>query len=433
MSALDTQVKENTASIQILIDAAQKLSQIPAINPNIIADGDLFLLEILSTGQTVSVTKSQLVDILSSSNTAGILEIIAGDGINVNSTDSQKPIVSGAIAEGYTETGTLSGGDLAIVLGIATGINVNYNQTRNTFELEMTNEEILAATGKVLVNKDYIEYKAITLDQDQKPFINRETAQWDGVDDAWVSRRNRKGQGVYEMDYTFGPIGYASVASGEVQINNAEPSFSDSISFSIIDLAGNDNRGFLSYIRVGDEILLRPWDLSDFRVYSYLVLEIKGTGLYGVRPNGRNGYLVEDERLAVDIRINNQGIKNDLIYVGNNTGALITMGTPIRLSGGKTSGLNNIALSFADTKLNSRTDGFAFTDIAIGGSGTIASKGFIKDIDTSSFSSGDMLYISDVTPGLLTSTQPSPIARLVAKVTEASATGELFILCQELL
>ena len=60
---IEVQVAENTAAIQALIDEAKKIGQVPKIigDPN---DADMFIMEIEATGETVSITKAELITII---------------------------------------------------------------------------------------------------------------------------------------------------------------------------------------------------------------------------------------------------------------------------------------------------------------------------------------------------------------------------------
>jgi len=75
MSArIDNQVSQNASAIQTLIDNAQSINEMPVLSPAI-DNADLFVLQITSTGQTVSCTAQQVMDLFESTQTGLVVKV----------------------------------------------------------------------------------------------------------------------------------------------------------------------------------------------------------------------------------------------------------------------------------------------------------------------------------------------------------------------
>ncbi len=114
----------------------------------------------------------------------------------------------------------------------------------------------------------------------------------------------------------------------------------------------------------------------------------------------------------------------DEVY--NNTGATISNGRPVIVTG-LANGLPSIELAQANTF--SGCDGVIVTtmDIPTGTSGAVTTYGKVNDLDLSGFAINDKLYVSEVTPGIYTTTPPD-IATYVGKVFSNDAvTGSLYV------
>lgn len=116
-----------------------------------------------------------------------------------------------------------------------------------------------------------------------------------------------------------------------------------------------------------------------------------------------------------------------LVY--NGSGSTITNGSVVAVSGAQGQ-RPSIVLADADTEATSAaTLGIATQDIANGAEGYVTSFGFIRGIDTSSFTAGAPIYLSQ-TAGQFTATRPSAPAHTVflgwvIKVNASS--GEVFV------
>jgi hypothetical protein len=96
-----------------------------------------------------------------------------------------------------------------------------------------------------------------------------------------------------------------------------------------------------------------------------------------------------------------------LVKVVNKTGSTINNGEVVYISGA----LGNrptITLAQADAELTAdRTLGLATEDIGDNEEGYITTTGLVRDVNTSSFAIGDMLYLSAATPGAIVNTAPA--------------------------
>lgn len=96
-------------------------------------------------------------------------------------------------------------------------------------------------------------------------------------------------------------------------------------------------------------------------------------------------------------------------FVKNQTGATITKGTPVYASGTTgASGRINITKMIADGTVAIKLYlGVVATDITDGSDGLVITQGKIRGIDTSSFTAGNVLYVSAASAGVFTATKPS--------------------------
>ena len=110
----------------------------------------------------------------------------------------------------------------------------------------------------------------------------------------------------------------------------------------------------------------------------------------------------------------------------NNTGATITKGSPVYVSGHTTE--TQVADADNSSASTMPAFGIAKDDIANGATGTIVIAGEITGVNTSSFTIGDELYVG--TGGALTATKPTGTALIqkIGKVTKAAASGELLVI-----
>jgi hypothetical protein len=124
---------------------------------------------------------------------------------------------------------------------------------------------------------------------------------------------------------------------------------------------------------------------------------------------------------------------NVVCLVRNTTGATLTKGTAVYISGA--TGQNptvSKALANADST-SAQTLGLMTANLANNSNGYVTVIGLVTDIDTSAYTDGDQLYLSPTTAGTLTATKPYAPQHLVylAVVEHAHPTqGKLFVKVQ---
>ena len=124
---------------------------------------------------------------------------------------------------------------------------------------------------------------------------------------------------------------------------------------------------------------------------------------------------------------------NVICQVRNTTGATLTKGTAVYISGA--TGQNptvSKALATSDAT-SAQTLGLMTADLANNSNGYVTVIGLITNIDTSAYTDGEQLYLSGTTAGALTATKPHAPTHLVyvAVVEHAHPTqGKLFVKVQ---
>ncbi len=121
--------------------------------------------------------------------------------------------------------------------------------------------------------------------------------------------------------------------------------------------------------------------------------------------------------------------QENYIYIYNGTGATITDGQVVYVSG-VNAGVPSVALARADVITTAHAAGVATHSVENGTYGFITAFGEINNINTNAFNAGDTIYLSDITAGALTNvrpTQPS-YTTIIGKITEKNATtGKLVV------
>jgi hypothetical protein len=124
-------------------------------------------------------------------------------------------------------------------------------------------------------------------------------------------------------------------------------------------------------------------------------------------------------------------ISQDLIFkVINNTGTTIPNGSPVYITG-TSSGQTypNVALARADVAATSAVIGLTNGAIANGATGYVSSQGTIDNVNTSTFTVGQVLYLSPYSAGQLMNTiPPTGITVQVGVATFInSSTGHIYV------
>lgn len=117
-------------------------------------------------------------------------------------------------------------------------------------------------------------------------------------------------------------------------------------------------------------------------------------------------------------------LARDNVFVArNNTGSTITRGSAVYISGAA-SNAPTVTLARADAESTMPAVGLTYEDIPNSSFGRVIVLGDIININTSAFSAGDRLYVSQTTAGALTSTPPAhPNIRQAVAVVLVSGVG----------
>lgn len=137
---------------------------------------------------------------------------------------------------------------------------------------------------------------------------------------------------------------------------------------------------------------------------------------------------------AVDLSVATAASTTNLvIQVRNTTGATLTKGTAVYISGA-TGQIPTVTKAQANSDASSaQTLGLMTADLANNSNGYVTVIGLITNINTSAYTDGAQLYLSGATAGTLTATKPYAPTHLVyvAVVEYAHATqGKLFVKVQ---
>ncbi len=152
-----------------------------------------------------------------------------------------------------------------------------------------------------------------------------------------------------------------------------------------------------------------------------------------VHAEGRIHWDSTNRCLEIDSEVDgvsNQVGQENWIRVCNDTGSLITNGSVVYINGASL--INNvptISLARSDEYDTSRIIGVTTHDIATGDCGYVTSYGNVNDLDTSSYTAGDLVYLSDTVAGTYSHTKPvgGSFVVVVGVITRVDATnGRLF-------
>lgn len=132
----------------------------------------------------------------------------------------------------------------------------------------------------------------------------------------------------------------------------------------------------------------------------------------------------------IDNGITMQLGQEELVLCYNNTGVDIPNGSVVRQTGAN-GDMPTIALAKADS-INTYLDiGMTTQLIPNGTSGFVTTRGIVHDVDTSLFTSGQDLYLSESVAGGVTSTAPADSSHFVVKIGTAliisATTGSIYV------
>jgi hypothetical protein len=133
----------------------------------------------------------------------------------------------------------------------------------------------------------------------------------------------------------------------------------------------------------------------------------------------------------------NNDVTNNTIHLGqetqlkvyNNTGSTIAKGAPVYITS-TTSGFTYplIALAKADAQTTGNAIGLTNEAIATGSEGYVVINGILNGVNTSSYTVGDILYVSPYSAGQLMNTYPpTAYAVKIGVVAYANASGSIYV------
>jgi len=135
----------------------------------------------------------------------------------------------------------------------------------------------------------------------------------------------------------------------------------------------------------------------------------------------------QDEK-TIDVGINGVVLQMGqelMTMVRNTSGGTITQGTSCMVTGtiGASGRLTVSKMDLSTTSNYIKIIGVATEDIVNGADGFVTYFGKVRTLDTSMYTEGDMLFLSNTTPGLLTNVVPvTGVKQVVARVINVSAT-----------
>ena len=126
---------------------------------------------------------------------------------------------------------------------------------------------------------------------------------------------------------------------------------------------------------------------------------------------------------AIDAVLPSLGLPYFTHEVRNNSGATIAKGTPVYVTGFSTK--TTVAKSLGNTLATFPVIGLTTTAITNGSDGVVIVSGIFSDVNTSSYTAGDILYVG--TSGGLTDTQPAGGSGATGVVLKADATTGIIL------
>lgn len=141
----------------------------------------------------------------------------------------------------------------------------------------------------------------------------------------------------------------------------------------------------------------------------------------------------EDRALTVYVDILGVSLQigqEDWLRVKNGEGSNISDGQAVYISGSIGVAFPKVKLARSDNSSTAAVVGVATHDIPTDGAGIVTTFGMVKDINTSMFSAGDILYLSDTEFGKLTTvapTQPSFPIQIGVVIVSHHTEGKIFV------
>lgn len=240
----------------------------------------------------------------------------------------------------------------------------------------------------------------------------------------WSNKEDSIGSKGTAFNKNFGTIS-GTVATGDhVHTGTYEP-FNANIQTHIATTTGNPHN--VTKAEVGLSLVDNIGNSN--RVYNDFTPQTEAN--YPLYQQGRLFYDSTNDSLAVYNGVSNliqQLGQEFFVRVWNDSGADISVGAAVVFSGNikPTSGEPSIKLAVSDTLSNANVTGIATHTITNGGVGFVVCIGNVHGVDTSSFTAGDILYLSDTVAGSFRNTPPD-IPSICAVVVKADVVGQIFV------
>jgi len=116
-----------------------------------------------------------------------------------------------------------------------------------------------------------------------------------------------------------------------------------------------------------------------------------------------------------------------IVKIYNNNGGTLANGTVVRLDSGNVGGVPTVVRSQADTITNAGAFGVVTHDIPATETGYIASWGQVGGLDTSSYTAGDFLYLSETVAGGLTNVEQKILKPIAAVIVSDASEGIIMV------
>jgi hypothetical protein len=293
--------------------------------------------------------------------------------------------------------------------------------------------------AEILTTSNVLDFITST----QGAMLYRASGQWFGLGPSttgYVLQTNGAG-----ANPTWGQVNLATAVTGDLPLSNLAQASTGSILLgrgagagagdfqeitlgtnlsmtgTVLNASGGSGGGNVSgpASPITDNALVR-WDLTNTQIQNSGVIlsdTQEMSGLKSLTFNTAGGtvglakMVWDTTNQTIDLGIGS-GSVNALLGVDshvlgrNTTGSLISRGQVVRVNGASSGNLT-IALAQGNTDPNTaNTIGIAAEDISNTATGMVITSGLLRDLNTASFTAGDLLYISPTTPGLLVNTIP---------------------------
>lgn len=233
-------------------------------------------------------------------------------------------------------------------------------------------------------------------------------------DGVWVNITPVNGYLIFnktdEKYYKFGSTGWQKLIN---LVEDTTPQLGGNL-----DLNGNDINGTGNVDITGNVI-------AD-------IVQLRG----GVGAQGEMSWNTDEETVQLVMDGTTLHIGQDtFVHARNNTASIITKGTAVYATGTLgASGRITVAPMIADGTIAGRYFiGLAAEDIAIGADGQVMTFGKIRQINTTAYNDGDVLWLSPTVAGQLTATEPTaPNLKIAtAFVIHAATNGTLMVRAEQ--